>query len=186
MLEAAKLEEWFKTKSFPGEKTPWQGLKRHLGSSWWLHLALARHSSWPFFIAELSWAICRSQWSEASKTWLILPVVICLSQRLSHACLRISFNTTNLWRALYNSHSLNDDQNYKDIWGNSWVNTCAKIQLCRRIVVIRFQNQLWLRSYAVVNHDNCTNRIAFAGDKSFKFLTYQLDGRVVAYHGNDG
>ena len=25
-------------------------------------------------------------------TWLILPVVICLSQRLSHACLSISFH----------------------------------------------------------------------------------------------
>ena len=29
-------------------------------------------------------------------TWLILPVVICLSQRLSHACLSISFNTVKL------------------------------------------------------------------------------------------
>ena len=30
------------------------------------------------------------------ETWLILPVVICLSQRLSHACLRISFFMANL------------------------------------------------------------------------------------------
>ena len=29
-------------------------------------------------------------------TWLILPVVICLSQRLSHACLSISFFTVKL------------------------------------------------------------------------------------------
>ena len=29
-------------------------------------------------------------------TWLILPVVICLSQRLSHACLSISFYTAKL------------------------------------------------------------------------------------------
>ena len=29
-------------------------------------------------------------------TWLILPVVICLSQRLSHAGLSISFNTAKL------------------------------------------------------------------------------------------
>ena len=29
------------------------------------------------------------------QTWLILPVVICLSQRLSHACLSISFYTAN-------------------------------------------------------------------------------------------
>ena len=30
------------------------------------------------------------------QTWLILPVVICLSQRLSHACLSISFCTAKL------------------------------------------------------------------------------------------
>ena len=30
------------------------------------------------------------------ETWLILPVVICLSQRLSHACLSISLNTAKL------------------------------------------------------------------------------------------
>ena len=29
-------------------------------------------------------------------TWLILPVVICLSQRLSHACLSISDYTVKL------------------------------------------------------------------------------------------
>jgi len=31
-----------------------------------------------------------------AETWLILPVVICLSQRLSHACLSISFYTAKL------------------------------------------------------------------------------------------
>ena len=30
------------------------------------------------------------------QTWLILPAVICLSQRLSHACLSISFNMARL------------------------------------------------------------------------------------------
>src|SRR5438045_3483289 len=34
--------------------------------------------------------------SEAVVTWLILPVVICLSQRLSHACLSISNCTAKL------------------------------------------------------------------------------------------
>ena len=32
-------------------------------------------------------------------TWLILPVVICLSQRLSHACLSISIYTAKLQTA---------------------------------------------------------------------------------------
>jgi hypothetical protein len=41
-------------------------------------------------------------------TWLILPVVICLSQRLSHACLSKSFNTVKLRTAHYISYSLFD------------------------------------------------------------------------------
>ena len=32
----------------------------------------------------------------AVATWLILPVVICLSQRLSHACLSTNFYTVKL------------------------------------------------------------------------------------------
>ena len=38
--------------------------------------------------------------------WLILPVVIRLSQRLSHACLSISVYTVKLRMAHYISHSL--------------------------------------------------------------------------------
>ena len=45
-----------------------------------------------------AWSLVRStagqhstQFGGKSQTWLILPVVICLSQRLSHACLSISF-----------------------------------------------------------------------------------------------
>jgi hypothetical protein len=45
-------------------------------------------------------------------------------------------------------------------------------------------------SYALhsvlVIHNNRVNRIASASDISFKFLTYQLDGRVLAYCGFDG
>jgi hypothetical protein len=43
-----------------------------------------------------------------SVTWLILPAVICLFQRLSHACLRISLKMVSLRTAHYNSHSLLD------------------------------------------------------------------------------
>jgi hypothetical protein len=42
-------------------------------------------------------------------TWLILPVVICLSQRLSHACLSISVYTVKLRMAHYISYNLLDD-----------------------------------------------------------------------------
>src|SRR5436190_5583523 len=41
-------------------------------------------------------------------TWLILPVVICLSQRLSHACLSISNCTAKLRMAHYISYRLFD------------------------------------------------------------------------------
>ena len=40
------------------------------------------------------WTVSRS--CGEAHTWLILPVVICLSQRLSHACLSISFYTAKL------------------------------------------------------------------------------------------
>ena len=39
---------------------------------------------------------CAWAWWWRVTTWLILPVVICLSQRLSHACLSISFYTAKL------------------------------------------------------------------------------------------
>ena len=41
-------------------------------------------------------------------TWLILPVVICLSMRLSHACLSINFYTVKLRMAQYTSCNLLD------------------------------------------------------------------------------
>jgi hypothetical protein len=44
-------------------------------------LPLARAGGWPGPLGALRLKIV---------TWLILPVVICLSQRLSHACLSIS------------------------------------------------------------------------------------------------
>jgi hypothetical protein len=47
-------------------------------------------------------------------TWLILPAIICLSQRLSHACLSISNYTTKLRKAHYISYNLLD-------WFFSWI-----------------------------------------------------------------
>ena len=39
----------------------------------------------------------KEKWTAfARETWLILPVVICLSQRLSHACLSISISKAKL------------------------------------------------------------------------------------------
>ena len=58
-------------------------------------------------------------------TWLILPVVICLSQRLSHACL--SINTFVLWNCEWLIKSVIVYlivPYYLDNRGNSRANTC--------------------------------------------------------------
>ena len=65
-------------------------------------------------------------------TWLILPVVICLSQRLSHACLSISVSLRNcewLIKTVIVSMSV---ANYLDIHGNSRANTCVQTRLLRK------------------------------------------------------
>ena len=63
-------------------------------------------------------------------TWLILPVVICLSQRLSHACL--SINKSIQWNCEWLIKSVIVYlmvPYYLDNRGNSRANTCAKSQL---------------------------------------------------------
>ena len=56
--------------------------------------------------------------------------------------------------------------------GNSGASTCENTQLLGRVVFTRYRTNA-LRSFWMI-HSNRTNRIASAGDKSFKFLTYQL------------
>jgi len=82
---------------------------------------------------------------------LILPVVIRLSQRLSHACLSISTYTVKLRMAHYISYSLLDSPYYLDNRSNSRANTCAKFQLhCGRNVFIRYNQPFG----SMVNHNN--------------------------------
>ena len=65
-------------------------------------------------------------------TWLILPVVIRSSQRLSHACLSINNHTVKLRMAHYISYSLFDSTYYLDNRSNSRANTCVNSQLLLR------------------------------------------------------
>ena len=63
-------------------------------------------------------------------TWLILPVVICLSQRLSHAC--VSINDFILWNCEWLIKSVIVYlivPYYLDNRGNSRANTCEKSRL---------------------------------------------------------
>ena len=62
---------------------------------------------------------------------------------------------------------------YMDNRGNSRANTCAQTRLRGRVVFIRFRTNPGLPGLLVI-HDNRTNRMASAGDRFFKLLTYQL------------
>ena len=63
-------------------------------------------------------------------TWLILPVVICLSQRLSHACLSISkFILRNCEWLIISVIEYSKIPYYLDNRGNSRANTCENARL---------------------------------------------------------
>ncbi len=78
-----------------------------------------------FARTRLLTAACGCKAGLTTETWLILPVVIRLSQRLSHACLSISTYTVKLRMAHYISYSLFDSPYYLDNRSNSRANTCA-------------------------------------------------------------
>jgi len=59
-------------------------------------------------------------------TWSILPVVICLSQRLSHARVSLNFNLVKLRMAHYNSNRIHACLCYSDTCSNSRANTCQR------------------------------------------------------------
>lgn len=91
-------------------------------------------------------------------TWLILPVVICLSQRLSHASLSISFYTTKLRMAHYNSYNLREGNYYTDNRGNSGANTCITLDF-GKVALIRLRTNLCLHSSWMI-HNKLANRMA--------------------------
>ena len=85
-------------------------------------------SQWPWRSCEV-WKVV---------TWLILPVVICLSQRLSHACL--SINNFVLWNCEWLIKSVIVYlmvSCYMDNCGNSRANTCNQAPTSGRGVFIR-------------------------------------------------
>ena len=67
----------------------------------------------------------------SAATWLILPVVICLSQRLSHACLSISIVQRNCRRLIKTVMVYLMVHCYLDNRSNSRANTCTKGRLTK-------------------------------------------------------
>ena len=61
---------------------------------YWFTAAGLRLRAWTSCVVLFQVELRRN--SGVVQTWLILPVVICLSQRLSHACLSISFYMVKL------------------------------------------------------------------------------------------
>jgi hypothetical protein len=109
-------------------------------------------------------------------TWLILPVVICLSQRLSHACL--SINIFILWNCVQLIISVIIYlmvTYYMDNRSNSRANTCVKSRLFIEEMYLLVKKPMQV-SDLVLWWIIVTVRIAWlhAGDSSFKFLPYQL------------
>ena len=113
-------------------------------------------------------ASARLHWFRQHVTWLILPVVICLSQRLSHACLSVnnSYETAN--------GSLNQ---LSFIWWSltTWI-TVVILELIHaqrpdfgRAVFIRFKADIFWW-FIITFRTSCL----YGGGDSFKFLPYQL------------
>ena len=103
-----------------------------IGTVWCRSLLIAVTKIWR--------SLCRKRWRSASalrwgvrlQTWLILPVVICLSQRLSHACLSINpqrWNCERLIKTVIFHLMVNV---YMDNCGNSTANTCIRDRLSGR------------------------------------------------------
>ena len=67
-----------------------------------------------FEVFEFLVTRCYNIYRGKLSTWLILPAIICLSKRLSHACLSISDYTAKLRTAHYISNNL---LNYKLLLG---------------------------------------------------------------------
>ena len=94
-------------------------------------------------------------------TWLILPVVICLSQRLSHACLSTSLKMVKPRMAHYNSHSLLGS--YFPTWITVVILELIHAQKLRpygRSAFIRTK-PIGLRSVSLVNLNNFADRTVF-------------------------
>ena len=100
-----------------------------------------------------------------NSTWLILPVVICLSCRLSHACLSVN---TLQWNCgwLITTVIVCTGKLSTDIRGNSTVNTYHKTSVVSHITVKRWQG---LPCSGILL---CKNRTSY--ESPSEFLTHQV------------
>ena len=118
-------------------------------------------------------------------TWLILPVVIRLSQRLSHACLSVNILLWNCKWLIISVIVYLIVPYYLDTRSNSRANTCINTWLFGKVVFIRLKPTLF--GGTMVIHDNRADRMAFCRRWIIQVSALSaLDGRVLAYHGFNG
>ena len=105
-------------------------------------------------------------------TWLILPVVVRSSQRLSHACLSMNIIQWNCEWLIISVIVYLIVPCYLDNRSNSRANTCINAQLLDGQYLLDWNHP----SSLVIWWFTITFRIAWlqAGDGSFKFLPYQM------------
>ena len=121
-------------------------------------------------------------------TWLILPVVICLSQRLSHACLSINV-------IQWNCEWLIKTVIVYLIIEFTWI-TVVILELIHAVKpdfsegLYLLDNKSIFPVSIVMTHSNWSNRMVLDRDTSFKFLPHQLSMVVywttMAFTGNGG
>jgi hypothetical protein len=120
-------------------------------------------------------------------TWLILPVVICLSQRLSHACLSINV-------IQWNCDWLIKSVIVYLIVPTTWI-TVVILELIHaqkpdwftgRVVFIRWETNTASAGF-LVNHNNFADRMVLHRRRFIQISALStFDGRIEAYHGFNG
>ena len=107
-------------------------------------------------------------------TWLILPVVICLFQRLSHACPSFvafyEYRAKLIKAAVFTLHV----HVYMAIFGNAKVNACPHPIFSDRTYLL-VQCSILAVHVNLMIHSKSTYRDKYCSDNAIEFLTYQLE-----------
>ena len=155
-------------------------LKKHSWEQFYTRVCFSFRENLMFFLGNLEFlSLLEPSWSLQTTAgrkvkvviWLILPVVICLSQRLSHACLSINSIQWNCEWLIKTVIVYLIIESYMDNRGNSRANTCCQTRPPAGLYLLDIKpifpprGLLW---WIIV-----TDRIP-SWDKSFKFLPYQL------------
>jgi hypothetical protein len=124
-----------------------------------------------------------------NKSYLVDPASnICLSQRLSHACLSINnFILWNCVQLIISAIIYLMVPYYMDNRGNSRANTCAKSRLSRGGMYLLDKKPMRALSGFVLNHSNFSDGIALRWPQIIQISALSaFDGSVVDYRGVNG